>query len=309
MRKFIKFFTVIILIIVSMVSLVGCGRDGYVIDPNESAFVIPYTGNTLDGQSAFSSEEFLAEKKVAGKRIIIEKEYVWGLGNQPVSLLIKVNRAPVTREWTESVKTGTNNKNQGITAESKESIGFMARFNCTALIEEKDAALYLYRYPSNLGLSEIMDSQIRTVVEGEFTKECSKKTMDEIISSKPEILQRVNDNVVEYFKKYGISVTILSYKGEFTYLDKDIQERINKKFKSANDLITQKNLNEKAISKAAADNIAIKSQNETIQYTIKLKELENQTLMLEKWDGKLPVYSGGDANNLISLPAPPTGKK
>lgn len=207
--------TIVLVFIVSLFSvfLVGCGRTGYEIKPNESAFLIPYTGDTKNEQAAFASEKYLEQNKIAVKRIIIENQWIRGLGNVPEAMLIKVNRAPVTREWTESQQTGTTSKNQGITAESNESIGFMARFNCTALIKEKDSAKYLYIYPSNKGLNNIMDEEIRAVVEGKFTEECSKLTMDKIITSKSEILERTKKFVDDYFEERGVTISVLGYKG------------------------------------------------------------------------------------------------
>ena len=108
-----KLVLMLVLSVLVLSVLVGCGRTGHIIKPNESAFLIPYNGNT-NQQSSFASEEFLNKNKIATKRIIIEKTYIRGLGNVPEALLIKVNRAPVTREWTENNKTGTTKKNQGI---------------------------------------------------------------------------------------------------------------------------------------------------------------------------------------------------
>lgn len=288
-----KKLLLLIVLFITIAVFCSCGREGYEIKPHESAFLIPLTGDTTK-QDSFKSEEFLNKNKLAAKRVVIEYEYIRGLGNVPEALLIKVNRTPVTREWTESTNNGTSKKNQGIIAESKESISFMARFNCTANILEEDSAKYLYTYPSNKKISEIMDNEIRAIVEGQFSEECSKLTMQEIIESKSKILAKVKEYAIKYFKNKGITIGVLSYKADFTYLDQQIQESINKKFKSANDLITQDNINKKVISQAKADREAIAIQVETIQKTLELKKLDNQSKAIEKWDGKLPQYSGSN---------------
>src|SRR5438876_10078203 len=80
------------------------------VDSSESAFLIPLEGDTAN-QAAFHSVEFLKEKKVAAKRVQITHR--WNqTGFMPRSgqwigtvRLIKVDRRPVTREWTKSHKT------------------------------------------------------------------------------------------------------------------------------------------------------------------------------------------------------------
>src|SRR5438270_602515 len=72
--------------------------------------------------------------------------------------LIKVARRPVTREWTKSHNTGTKPRDEAISAESRDSIGFSIGVGCTANIPEELAAMYLYSYPSK-SLAEMMDGE------------------------------------------------------------------------------------------------------------------------------------------------------
>src|SRR5579883_3065211 len=83
------------------------------VDSSESAFLIPLEGDTTN-QAAFHSVKFLEEKKVAAKRVQITHRWN-ATGFAPTSgewiptvRLIKVDRRPVTREWTRSPRTGSS---------------------------------------------------------------------------------------------------------------------------------------------------------------------------------------------------------
>src|SRR6185503_12325097 len=89
------------------------------VDSSESAFLIPLEGDTAN-QSAFQSVKFLEEKKVATKRVQITHRWRQ-LGYLPRNgqwvgtvRLVKVDRRPVTREWTRSHKSGTSAKDEAI---------------------------------------------------------------------------------------------------------------------------------------------------------------------------------------------------
>jgi hypothetical protein len=87
-------------------------------------------------------------------------------------------------------------------------------------------------------------------------------------------MKAVTDDVKPYFKERGINITVIGLKGELTYLNPDIQASIDAKFKSAQALVTQKNENDRVVSKAKADADAISMQASTIDKTIRMKELD-----------------------------------
>jgi len=276
------------------------------IEPSQTAFLIPLDGKTSD-QKDFMSENFLKSAKVATKQIQIPHRWVQE-GRYPSDgryipsmKLIIVERKPETREWTETPTTGTSTKNEGVTAESKESIGFLARMNCSSQIDESNAVKFLYRY-NNKSLKEILDSEIRARIESKFVEECSKLSLDDILLNKENIMKNVRNDVTPYFKERGITISVIGLKGEFTYLNAEIQKSIDDKFKSSQSLITQKNENERSVSKAKADAEAIKIQSESLEKSLKLKELENQQDAIKKWDGKMPSYIGGDNGTIFNIP-------
>lgn len=252
------------------------------IGTSESAYLVPLVGDITE-QNAFGSEELLESNKVATKRVEIPTEWVqlgrrhWIGEWKPTMKLIKVDRTAVTREWTESTGNGTSKENQGISTESKESIGFMARMSCTASIEEANASKFLYYYNTKT-LSQIMDNEIRTAVESKFNEECGKRSLNQIQVEKSEIMESVRNSVVETFASKGITITSLGLKGEFEYFDKSIQESINKKFTAEKEQEAQAIANQTAIDKAKAEAEAIKTQASTIESQIRLKEAEAKVI-------------------------------
>ena len=254
------------------------------IATNESAFLVPLVGDGTE-QSAFSSEEMLKENMVATKRVEIPTTWVqlgrrsWKGEWMPSAKLIKVDRTPITREWTESQGDGTSNSNQGIKAESIESISFMARMSCTASIEEANAPKFLYYYNTK-SLAEVMDTEIRTLVESTFNELCAKYTLNEILANKQEIMNIIRDTVTTTFSKKGITISNIGYKGEFSY-DSKIQESINAKFTAEKEAEAQAIKNQQDIDKAQAEAEAIRIQSSTLSEQIKLKEAEAKVIEAE----------------------------
>src|SRR5580704_453782 len=184
------------------------------VDSSESAFLIPLEGDTAN-QAALQSVEFLKEKKVAAKRVQITHRWSQ-TGFMPRSgqwiatvRLIKVDRRPVTREWTKSHKTGTAAKDEAISGESKDSVGFSIGIGCTANIPEDLAALYLYSYPSK-SLADMMDSEIRNRVHQVIAEKAGEYDLFDLPGKKNDIMKAVRDDVMPFFKKKGIEITTLA---------------------------------------------------------------------------------------------------
>src|SRR5262245_58553480 len=145
------------------------------VDSSESAFLIPLEGNTAN-QSAFQSVKYLEEKKVAAKRVQITHQWRQ-MGYMPRNgiyvgnvRLVKVDRRPITREWTRSAKTGTSSRDEAIAAESRDSINFTMGIGVTAHIPEESAAVFLYSYPSK-SLADMMDMEVRARIHQVIAEE------------------------------------------------------------------------------------------------------------------------------------------
>ncbi len=304
----------LIVLILAAVMLCGCltgcvkpydTPEFVTIEPHQTAFLIPLIGDTSN-QASFESEEMLMEAKVAAKEIEIPHRWVqtgrrsWCGEYRPTMSLIVVDRSPVTREWSESAGTGTSSANQAIYAESSESICFHAGMNCSAQIySEGDAVKFLYSY-NNKPLSEIMDSEIRAMVESKFVEECAQRTLNEILASKDEIMDSVRTYVTNYFAEKGITITVLGMKDGLEYDDPAIQQSINDKFSSEMKLTTQENENKRIISEAEAKAQAVVIEaeaqaeaNDRISQHLTPELIDK--IKYEKWDGKLPQVNGGSS--------------
>jgi len=289
-NKIMKKLTLISALIISIL-LAGCNpniQPIQTIEPSETAFLVPLEGQT-SSQASFDSEAFLESSKVATKRVTIPQRWrstgsmPWNGEWIPTVRLIVVNRKAEARLW-EGAK--------GITAESKESIGFKTGMAATAQVDETDAAKFLYRY-NNKPLDAIMDEEVLNRVRSKFVDLCSKYSMDNLLLNKSAIMNEVRNDVEPYFQSRGVNITSLGLVGEFTYVEKDNQESINKKFQATQELVAQQAINEKVVSKAKADATAAQILNNP--NALKLKQLEMQNKFLDKWDGSMPkvVGSGG----------------
>jgi regulator of protease activity HflC (stomatin/prohibitin superfamily) len=314
MRSFKKIALIVVMLLLVSVMFVGCIKpynkpEFITIEPSQTAFLIPLVGNT-NQQGTFESEEMLSKAKVATKEIQIPKRWVqtgragWVGEWRPSARVVVVERKPETREWTEDTTTGTSSANQGIMAESKESIGFMARMNCSAQIDEVDAVCFLYRY-NNKSLAGVMDTEIRARVESTFVEICSALTMEEILVNKTDIMNKVRTDAETFFKERGITITVLGLKGEVTYNDPKIQEAINARFKAVREQEAQTTINETNVKKAEAEKQAKIAQAEAEAQAIKLVQETLETspqyidyIKWSKWDGVLPAVMA-DGNGLI----------
>jgi hypothetical protein len=221
------------------------------VDSSESAFLIPLEGDTAS-QAAFHSVKFLEEKKVAAKRVQITHR--WNrTGFMPASgkwiatvRLIKVDRRPITREWTKSHHSGTSSKDEAIAAESKDSVNFSMGVSCTAHIPEDMAAVFLYSYPSK-SLADMMDMEVRARIHQIIAEESGQYSLFELPTKKNDIMKAVREDVIPFFKKKGIEITTLAMLGGLNFENSEIQRAIDDAAKAAQLKVTAE------AKKAAAD--------------------------------------------------------
>jgi hypothetical protein len=231
-----------IILAISVIALTaGCGRKPYQeekyvdIAPNETAFVIPLEQGTRSDQKQLKSIEYLEQKKVATKRIYtptlwhqtgrFENEGDW----IPSVVVIKVDRSPVTREWTKASNTGTSSVNQQINVESSNSIGFTVGITCTASIPEEDASRFLYWY-SGKTLDKAVDDNVRSYVQDILTREFGQRDLSVCQRERKMVFDIMKEKTTEFFASRGIRIDNIGAAGEFTYTEPEIQTAINSQF-------------------------------------------------------------------------------
>lgn len=307
-----KFIVMALTLIMLCTMFTGCRKpydkpEFVTIEASQTAFLIPLVGDTTQ-QSAFESEDLLNEAKVATKEIQIPHRWVqtgrrhWRGEWRPSATLIIVERKPVSRSW-ESGNSTADSANRAIFGGSSDNIGIYVGMNCTAMIEEADAAKFLYRY-NNTPLETIIDTDIKKMVEDRFNVETAKYTSTELGAKKGEIMTAVKEYVVAYFKEYGITITVLGLKEDISYENPEIQKAIDARFASEQDLEIQRNKNEANIAKAEAEAqaILIAAQAEAEANRLLSESLTERILKklyYEKWNGVLPTVMGGGDTSLI----------
>lgn len=308
-----KIMALVLMVVMICCLFAGCKPydtpEFITIEASQTAFLIPLIGDTSN-QGVFESEELLLEAKVATKEIQIPHRWVqtgrasfdgeW----RPSAKLIIVERKPVSRSWESGDSTATSS-NKAIFGETFDNIGIYVGMNCTAMIEEKDAAKFLYRY-NNTPLETIIDTDIKKMVEDRFNTETAKYISTDLGSKKGEIMEAVKSYVVDYFKAYGITITVLGLKEGISFENPAIQKAIDEKFASEQKLEIQKNENAANLEKAEAEAqaILIAAQAQAEANRLLAESLTDEILAqmyYEKWNGELPyLYGANDA--LIEVP-------
>ena len=221
----------------------------------------------------------------------------WSGEWRAAATLIIVERKPVSRSW-ESGENTADSANRAIFGETSDNIGIYVGMNCTAMIEEKDAAKFLYRY-NNTPLETIIDTDIKKMVEDRFNIETAKYTSTELGAKKGDIMEAVKAYVVSYFKEYGITITVLGLKEGISFENPEIQRAIDAKFASEQELVIQQNKNEANLAKAQAEAEAllIKAKAEAEANRILSASIDKNILAkmyYDTWTGVLPYVYGGD---------------
>lgn len=316
MKSWIKITLFVSMLVVLCACFIGCRKpydkpEFVTIEPSQTAFLVPLVGDSSN-QASFESEEMLLQAKVATKEIQIPHRWVqtgrrhWMGEYRASATLIVVERKPVSRSW-ESGDSAAVSSNKAIFGETADAIGIYVGMNCTAMIEEKDAAKFLYRY-NNTPLETIIDTDIKKMVEDEFNRATSQYKSTELHTNKAIIIETVKNNVTDYFKDYGITITVLGIKEGFSFENPAIQEALDKKFESEQDLVIQQNKNEAALAKAEAEAqamvIAAQAQADALLIAANAEAEANakiaasltpeiiQKMYYDAWDGKLPTVVG-----------------
>ena len=330
--------------IVALALLTGCmkpyDRPEYVeIDTSETGFLIPLEGDATQ-QARFQSEDYLKQRKIATKRVQITHR--WSQEGRlssegrwiPTVRLVKVNRSPVTRQWSSENVSGsqmrTRNDN-AIWIESADSVGFSMGFTCTTFIAEDDAAKFLYWYPSG-SLSDVMDHEVRGRIQQVAAEVAAKYPLDKLRARKQEIADAVQKDVTTFFNTRGVTVTTVGMFGGMTYENPEIQKSIDQTFiaqqlktvslakfdaqQKENERLEleAEGIAEKARREASglgdakktaatAEAEAIREVNKALLETqqnpqfLQFKMMEIEKARVEHWDGRYPQYYLGGSES------------
>ena len=335
-----------LLLLAATLPLAGCWRPFEpiqleTISPNEEAFLLPLTDD-VKKQTSTNNEEYLKENLVYTKQVRIPQQWVQKgyetLGAngqwQAAAILVKVDKSPVTREWTADPNSGTSNKNEAIWVMTSDQVEFSTGWTCTARIASRDDAVkFLHNYP-NGALKDVLDTEVRGKLQATFGLEVTDQPMNKLRQeATPHILRTVGD-VTEFFKERGVTITNLGITGGFIYKDKSIMDTMVRVFNAEQEKAiatagfqAQEEQNKAtfaeaegqakallATRQAEADGIKLvadakayeidMAQADSEMY-LSLKRFELERDKLQKWDGRFPTYflgAGHSPDLLLQMP-------
>jgi hypothetical protein len=325
---------------------VGCWRPFEpvqleTISPNEEAFLLPLTDD-VKRQTSTNNEEYLKQNLVYTKQVRIPQqwvptgyEYVRPHGKwQAAALLVKVDKSPVTREWTADPNSGTSNKNEAIWVMTSDQVEFSTGWTCTARIASRDDAVrFLHNYP-NGSLKDVLDTEVRGKLQATFGLEVTDQPMTKLRQEATPHILRTTKEVCDFFKERGLTITNLGITGGFIYKDKSIMDTMVRVFNAEQEkaiatagFMAQEETNKAVFAEAEgrakslimskqaeADSIKLvadaksyeidKAKMDSTMY-VQLKRLELEREKLQKWDGRFPTYFLGAAKSpdmLLQMP-------
>jgi regulator of protease activity HflC (stomatin/prohibitin superfamily) len=148
-------------------------------------------------------------------------------------------------------------------------------------------------------LSSVGDRIIVPAVQEAFKATTAKYTAEELISKRPEVRDQISQFMKDRLLRHGIAID------EFSIVNFRFSESFNQaiegkttadqlKLKAERDLERIKVEAEQKIASAKAEAESLRLQKQEITPDLlKLREIENQRLALEKWNGQLPQVTGG----------------
>lgn len=135
-------------------------------------------------------------------------------------------------------------------------------------------------------------------------------TAEELITHRPEVRNKIRAHLNERIGRHGIAVeefSITNFQFSKSF-DEAVEAKITaeqQKLKADRDLQRIEVEAQQKIAQAKAEAEALRVQREQITPDLlKLREIENTKLAIEKWDGRLPQTSvGGGVVPFLNLPA------
>ncbi|PPC79972.1 MAG: HflC protein [Methylotenera sp.] len=148
-------------------------------------------------------------------------------------------------------------------------------------------------------LNSVGDRIIIPAVQEATKATTAKYTAEELISKRPEVRDQISQFMRDRLLRHGIQID------EFSIVNFRFSESFNQaieakttaeqlKLKAERDLERIRVEAEQKIASAKAEAEALRLQKQEITTDLlKLREIENQRVALEKWDGRLPQVTGG----------------
>jgi hypothetical protein len=238
------------LLAVAFVVTIGCGpykvEMPVDIEPDETAFMVKLEGDTLSGQAKFESVEFLEERKVSTKRVILPQRdrstgrMYWSYEWIPTARVIKISRKPVQREWTDDTDSGTSNTYQKLHVESLDSVGFGVGATIMARVDAQNAATFVY-YFNGQQLETIIDGPVRGYALSLLSEAFGQMNLEACKKDKTRVFNETRKALISKFTTMGITIDFFGASEGLTYDNAKIQAAIDDQVVSEAGIVAQQN--------------------------------------------------------------------
>lgn len=233
-----------------------------------------------------------------------------------IPFISKVITIPTTQQhivWTASAAEGGDN-NEEITVSCLGGAGFKMDVGLNYRVDPYKASKIYLKYNTD-NLQSISETYLRNAVRGAMQDVSGALTVDSILNNLPAFEHSVNDKLSARLSKEGFIVDLFNIISQPRPTDAQLAASINQKIKAKQDAETsimqlQQSIAEanKKIAEARGDSTALViNASATAEANAKMLQTLTPLLIqkqyIEKWDGKLPVYSFGQGTTtLLNLP-------
>ena len=225
----------------------------------------------------------------------------------------KVYKFPTSQQnhvWTMD-KTEGSPTDESITFQSKDGVAINVDAGVSFCVNPHKVSELFQKYRK--GMTDITHIYIRSLIRDVVTSEASNYTIEEIYGEKRNtFVKSVEHDVRERLEPIGITIDSIFFVGKLR-LPQTIIDAIDAKMVAAQRAIQRQNevaeeqsaaLKRVAAAQGEADSIekiaaAQAKANDLIRKSITPELIQYE--LMKRWDGKLPMYSGGGVP-LISLP-------
>lgn len=196
---------------------------------------------------------------------------------------------------------------QSMTFQTVEGMKVTAGVGLTYHVKAEQVPALFQKYRA--GIDEITNKFMRNMINDAFNEKASTLKVESVYGAgKSALLIAVEQRVQEQVESLGIVVERIYYSGDLG-LPPQVTQSLNDKIKATQMAEQRKNEVQQSIAEAnkereraagIADAALIIAEAEAKAITVRAEALRSnkdiiQLNAIEKWDGKLPVYIGGEA--------------
>ena len=196
---------------------------------------------------------------------------------------------------------------QSMTFQTVEGMKVTAGVGLTYHVKAEQVPALFQKYRA--GIDEITNKFMRNMINDAFNEKASTLKVESVYGAgKSSLLIAVEQRVQEQVESLGIVVERIYYSGDLG-LPPQVTQSLNDKIKATQMAEQRKNEVQQSIAEAnkereraagIADAALIIAEAEAKAITVRAEALRSnkdiiQLNAIEKWDGKLPVYIGGEA--------------